>query len=289
MPIMIQQDWPADPCADARALLRQCGPWEDAARGERAAWVAYLRQALALAQRLGCPSVAIPVDDVAAPGWPKGLALRLASDVARDFLRSRSPDNELMLYLVTGDKPSLPRGLRSYLRRHMPPPPRKALMEPVLRKALMPPPPRMRPTKAAPRSEEPFCFAPCRTPDTLDDALSMLDESFSQMLLRKLGEKGMKNADCYHRANIDKRLFSKIVNNVNYRPAKTTALALAVALELPLEETRELLMKAGLSLSHSHKLDVIVEFFIRRGQYDLFAINEALYAYDQPLLGDTLR
>lgn len=119
----------------------------------------------------------------------------------------------------------------------------------------------------------------------LDRIVTELDESFSEMLLRKIDELGMKDADCYKRANIDRRLFSKIRSSRDYRPKKGTALAFAVSLRLPPEETEELLRKAGYALSHSSIQDVIVEYFIRKGEYDIWKINCALMDYDQPLLG----
>ena len=119
---------------------------------------------------------------------------------------------------------------------------------------------------------------------SLDDRLKTLDESFQQMLLRKIDESGMRDSRCYHRAGVDRKLFSKIRSNPQYKPKKSTAIAFAFALELDLDETRELLMKAGYALSHSSKFDVIVEYFILRRCYDLVALNEALYEYDQPLI-----
>lgn len=131
--------------------------------------------------------------------------------------------------------------------------------------------------------------APSRAGATLDaeiaQLVSTLDAPFSTTLLALIDARGMTDAEVYHRANISRQLFSKIRGNESYRPSKQTVVALAIALELDMSATQDLLARAGFTLSKSSKFDVIVRFFIERGIYDLFQLNEVLFAYDLPLVG----
>ena len=122
-------------------------------------------------------------------------------------------------------------------------------------------------------------------PRLFEQLIAQHEESFSESLLRMIDERGMSDPQVYKRANLNRKLFSKIRIQKDYRPSKTTALALAIALELNLDELKVLIGRAGYALTHASKLDIIVEYFIGQGIYDLFQINEVLFAFDQPLLG----
>ena len=132
---------------------------------------------------------------------------------------------------------------------------------------------------------EPEAYALSNADDTqnIEELIGNLDESFSQMLLRIIDEKGIKDSECYKKARIDRKLFSKIRSDVHYRPSKQTAIAFAIALELSLPEAHDRLKKAGYSLSHSNTFDIIIEYFLKNKTYDFFKINDALYHFDQPV------
>lgn len=151
-------------------------------------------------------------------------------------------------------------------------------------------PPRMHkaagrmPTYGMPAATAPMRACEDAVARDLSEQIRRLDESFASALLRLIDERGMTDAECYKRADVDRKHFSKIRSNPDYKPRKNTAIAFCLALRLDLDETRALLSKAGYALTHSSKADIIVEYFILHGIYDVAAVNEALYEFDQPLL-----
>ena len=269
----------------ARYVIHTVGPvWRGGGHGERELLVSAYRTSLELALAHGCETVAFPLISSGVYGYPKDQALKVAVDAIGDFLLS----HDMTVYLVIFDRAAYTIGGKlfadiaayideRYVAAHT------DEREMRRREALFAPAPLAASVKpeAAYRTPSPCAAAP----GSLAEALGKLDESFSQMLLRKIDEVGLTDAQCYKRANIDRKLFSKIRSDIHYKPSKPTAMAFAVALELPLEEARELLEKAGFAFSHASKFDIIVEYFIARRNYNIFEINEALFAFDQCLLG----
>ncbi len=238
--------------------------------------------ALRLAADRGCGSIAFPLLSSDICGYPKADALRAATETIRDFLQ----DHDMDVYLAVRDtsafmvSQALTGAVDSYIDENY------IAAQPVSRRRLPDA------EKTAPlNADNPFACMPVPSDAApmaasgIDELVGRLDEPFSTTLLRLIDAKGRTDAEVYKRANIDRKLFSKIRTGKGYMPGKRTILALSVALELTLDETDDLLERAGYALSHSRKFDVIVEYFIVNQRYDIFEINEVLFKYDQPLLG----
>ena len=279
------------PC---KYVIHAVGPrWLGDKRGESDQLISCYRTSLALAKDKECETVAFPLISSGIYGYPKDQALRIAIDTISEFLL----ENDMTVYIVIFDRNAYQISGKLYadiaeyiddnyvdehsdnysarLRRL------NALrdLEPVCEASVC---------EEADEAIEPILSMPMAAPKrtkSLDKALGQIDESFSEMLLRKIDEKGMTDAQCYKKANIDRKLFSKIRSDKLYKPSKPTAIAFAIALELSLDETKDMLMKAGFALSHSNKFDIIIEYFIENENYNVFEINEALFAFDQSLLG----
>lgn len=268
------------PC---KYIIHTVGPvWKGGSNNEKILLESCYRTSLELAVANKCESVAFPLISSGIYGYPKDQALKVAVNTISKFLAT----TDLDVYLVVFDKNSFAIGEKLfnaieefiddfYVAEREDTRRRRILSENRIGgscrdEMLMP--------MDIPKHK-------ATTEGDLGDFLDMLDESFSEMLLRKIDESGMTDAECYKKANIDRKLFSKIRSDKFYKPSKPTVLAFAIALRLPLGETKEMLQKAGFALSHSNVSDLIVEFFIIRGNYNIFEINNALFAYDQSTLG----
>lgn len=276
----------------ANFVIHTVGPkWKGGQNGEKEFLESCYRESLRIALNNHCESVAFPLISSGVYGYPKEQALKVAVDTITEFLI----DHDMLVYIVVFDKSAfqisekLFSDISTYIddkyvdthfvfNRSRPDTygessvlgETQILPDELETNELQIPSVQ---TTTAPKIV------------SLDEIVNQIDESFSQMLLRKIDEKGMTDSECYKKANVDRKLFSKIRSDIHYHPKKSTAIAFAIALELSLEETKELLMKAGFALSHSSKFDIIIEFFILSGNYNIFEINEALFAFDQSLLG----
>jgi O-acetyl-ADP-ribose deacetylase (regulator of RNase III)/transcriptional regulator with XRE-family HTH domain len=264
----------------AKYVIHTVGPvYHGGKHGEeallRSAYINSMKRAI----ENDCASIAFPLISSGIYGYPKDEALRVATLAIQEFLR----DHDLDVTLAIFDKEAfaiseeLLGAIESYIDEHYVYEhlvKRRKLLQVELEAICEAPAPQMS-AKLKPRA----------TRIRIDDLIGNLDESFSDTLLRLIDAKGLTDVEVYKRANIDRKLFSKIRTGKGYMPSKKTAIALAVALELSLDETDDLLKRAGYALSHSQKFDVIVEYFIISGKYDIFQINEVLFKYDQPLLG----
>lgn len=262
---------------DANYVIHTAGPiWRDGKSSEEALLASCFKNSLRLAKEKECESIAFPLISTGSYGFPKPLALQIAVREISSFLM----ENEMQVYLVVFEKQSfelsekLFKSVSSYidanyvsdkmnleygtskLRRF-------DYEEMLLRES----------------SYEITLKIP-----NLDGMLKNLDKGFSETLLDLIDRTGKKDSEIYKKANVDRKLFSKIRNNADYRPSKATAIAFAVALELSMDETDDLLARAGIALSQSNKFDVIVRYFIENKKYDIFELNSVLFEFDQPLI-----
>ena len=301
------------PC---KYVIHTPGPiWNGGSYGEKELLTSCYYNSLRLAKEHDCQSIAFPLISSGVYGYPKQQAFQIATETITHFLADE--DSDMLVYIVVFDKGSfilskkLYSDISSFIDDNYVDELHKDKMlfsNRILQTsqslsdsndmipsegsgALFSSHKKMKSvfsrekkaSESAKKSPTPP-FEDMAQAD-LSELLLSIDESFSDMLLRKIDEKGMKDSECYKKANIDRKLFFFFFSDKYYKPSKNTVLAFAVALELSIEETNDMLKKAGFALSHSNKADIIIEYFISRKTYDIFTINEALFSFDQKLLG----
>ena len=267
----------------AKYVIHAVGPvWHGGASGEVELLASCYRKSLEIAVDKGLESIAFPLISSGAYGYPKDQALLVAQSVISEFLI----DSDMMVYIVVFDQKAF--GLSEKLFKSV-----KAYIDDnyvdihhrTYGRNLE------YPSEVSQMIDQDIKWSMNRggkglgKPRKLKDVVGEMDETFSESLLRLIDQKGMTDVETYKKANVDRKLFSKIRNDKFYRPKKSTVVAFAIALELSLDETKDLLLKAGYGLSKSCYFDLIVEYFILEGIYDIFEINNALFEFEETLLG----
>ena len=258
-------------------VIHTVGPvWNGGKCGEREQLASCYRTSLALAKEHCCETVAFPLISSGIFGYPKDQALRVAVDTIGEFLLH----NDMTVYIVIFSRTAYQIGsklfadIAEYVDDHYVDAHTDSRRDRLRRMSVL-----------EGRALSAGAAAAPMAVGGLDSLLAHLDAGFSETLLKLIDRSGKKDSEIYKKANVDRKLFSKIRNNPDYKPSKATAIAFAIALELNLDETRDLVARAGYALSASSKFDVIIEYFIMQRDYDIFKINEALFAFDQSLLG----
>lgn len=265
------------PC---KHVIHTVGPiWRGGQNEEKELLESCYKKSLALAKENGCESVAFPLISSGVYGYPKDKALAVAIEAISGFLF----DNEMTVYIVVFDKDSyhiseeLFADVAEYLDDNYVDENGSNLFKRACSATLCEFEYFSRLEEKSESSEKPEL--------SLMDMLADIDDNFAVTLLKLIDVKGITDAECYKKANVSKQTWYKIMNEKDYRPSKNTVISFAIALELSLEETKHLLSTVGFALSRSSKFDIIIEYFIINGEYNIFTINETLFKFDQVCLG----
>lgn len=280
---------------DAEYVIHTVGPvWRGGLFGEGKKLRSCYDSALRLALEHGCRSIAFPLISAGNYGFPKDKALQIALSAFSEFLL----EHEMQVYLVVFNRDAfrlsekLFHRVSSYIDEHYVAAKETEEYGVEFSRTARPSPSRRRDWERRELPEAAAEYAPCYAMPmaapkevSLEQFLDKVDAGFSETLLKLIDKSGKKDSEIYKKANLSKQHFSKIRNNPDYKPTKPTAIALALALELDLEQTKDLIGRAGYALSSSSKFDLIIRYFIEQGVYNVIEINMALYEFDQSLLG----
>lgn len=266
----------------ARYVIHTAGPIYHKKKEERELLASCYRNSLLLAEKMHLASIAFPLISSGIYGYPVEEAEQVALDAILSFLETHDMTVYLVILKERSRKDMVYSRLSYFLKSHEDMEASFGISVPSKAPAH-----RTRRRKKG-RSKAPVHDLPLPASEPIPDEFLRPEESFSHALLRMIDEKGLTDPEVYKGANLDRKLFSKIRSNENYKPRKNTILALAVSMDLSVEETENLLEKAGYTLSRSLTGDLIVLFYLQRGKPDIYEINEALFHFHQPQLGSAL-